>query len=473
MTTDPAAGAPRTTRPATEHWRPVAHFTTARSWLNDPNGLIHRDGTWHLFFQTNPHGGEWGDIGWGHATSTDLLTWIEQPVALLADEEEMVFSGSAVAVPLRDVGRVGAGDRLVAAYTSHYRGSSPRTGTQAQSLAVSDDEGSTWRRYKANPVLDLGLADFRDPKVLRFGGADGHWVMVVAFPHEHRVGIFTSEDLVHWQQSSSFGGDELTGNIWECPDLVRVPVRGGGHRWVALVSVFRGGPTGGSGVKYRTGAFDGRHFTPDPCAWRWVDHGHDYYAAATFTDAPGGRAVALAWAAAPAYAGQVPTAPWRGAMTLACDLELVPDDDGRPTLRRAPVLPAPGTPTAAALVVHDVTVTTTPASRTVVELRPADGSGRSRVRIVVDASTRSNGRRPGDGSGATLRVERVDCGPPGLGLAFASPATALLPRGATVDVRLVLDGHVLEIYADDGRVVLTELVFSSAPLTELVVSKNA
>lgn len=457
MSTTPAVGRPSST---TEHWRPTAHFTTAQHWLNDPNGLLYRDGTWHLFFQTNPHGSTWGEIGWGHATSTDLHTWTEQPLAIPADAEEMVFSGSAVA-DVHDSAGLGDGDSttLVAAYTSAYRGPSARVGTQAQSLAFSTDDGATWRRHDANPVLDLGLADFRDPKVFRYGGRSGHWVMVVAFPHEWRVGLYTSTDLLHWEPATTIDGVEGTDGIWECPDLLRVPVRsGGGYRWIALVSVFEGGPTGGVGVKYLVGDFDGRNFAPDrPGDWRWLDHGHDYYAAATFNDAPDGRAVVIAWATSPHYAGRTPTAPWRGAMSLACDLELAPGADGALSLRRAPVLPVEGV----GIVVHDVSVPCLPGTRTVLELRAAGGESKSHVVLTLD------------GDDATLRVDRIACGPDDLGDHFQAPATAPVPRGETIDLRIVVDGCVLEIYAADGMVAFTEQIFPDAPLTELVTHPPA
>jgi fructan beta-fructosidase len=174
---------------ATPHWRPRAHFTATDTWLNDPNGLVFHDGIYHLYFQNNPSGVSWGDIAWGHATSTDLVTWTEHAVAIPATDDEMVYSGSAV-VDVRNTAGFGP-SAIIAVYTSSYRPGSPREGLQAQSLAVSLDEGYTFERFVANPVLDEQLAHFRDPKVFWFGDDDGHWVMAVAEPHEHRVRFYT------------------------------------------------------------------------------------------------------------------------------------------------------------------------------------------------------------------------------------------------------------------------------------------
>lgn len=86
----------------TERYRPQYHFTSATNWMNDPNGLLYHDGTYHLFYQYNPGGTTWGAMSWGHASSSDLIHWEHQPVALLArgypaEITEMFFSGSAVA----------------------------------------------------------------------------------------------------------------------------------------------------------------------------------------------------------------------------------------------------------------------------------------------------------------------------------------------------------------------------------------
>lgn len=286
-------------------FRPLAHFTAEDTWLNDPNGLLFRDGRWHLFFQNNPHGSSWGDMSWGHATSRDLIAWEHQPLAISHEGPEAIFSGSAV---------VHEG-RVAAVYTSAYEG-----GKQAQSLAWSED-GSTFTKDPANPVLDRGSTGFRDPKVFRYGD---QWRMVSVEADERVLLVHSSDDLRTWTQVGS--STEVPGEgIWECPDLFPLQLDGQEH-WVLLLSLQ---DETGSRVEYRVGSFDGSTFSSGP--GRAFDVGPDVYAVATWTDAPDDRRVLIGWMAQPTYAGSTPTAPWRGAMTLPRDLSLA-TVDGLPTL---------------------------------------------------------------------------------------------------------------------------------------------
>lgn len=252
---------------ATPHLRPAAHFTAASAWLNDPNGLLYHNGVYHLFFQNNPEANTWGNISWGHATSTDLVNWAEQPVAIPCTAEESIFSGSAVVDVDNTAGFAPPGQSaLVAIYTSAYTKTSTRPGIQAQSLAYSLDEGATWTRYAGNPVLDTGSTDFRDPKVFWYGGEDGHWVMVLVEAAERRVAIYTSANLREWTLASRFGPAHAVEGVWECPDLFPLRLRGTDEvRWVLVVSLYPGGIAGGSGAQYFIGSFDGTTFTPRCC----------------------------------------------------------------------------------------------------------------------------------------------------------------------------------------------------------------
>ncbi|MET0789053.1 MAG: glycoside hydrolase family 32 protein [Cellulomonas sp.] len=431
----------------TPHWRPDAHFTAANTWLNDPNGLVFHDGTYHLYFQNNPCGKHWGEIAWGHATSPDLVTWTEHPVAIPATDDEMVFSGSAV-VDVRDTAGFGSG-AIVAVYTSHYRPGSAREGFQAQSLAVSLDGGYTFERYAHNPVLDEKLENFRDPKVFWFGDESGHWVMTVAEPHDFRVGIYTSPNLRTWTRASTFGPAGNVGGIWECPDLVRIPVRGEhAFAWALIVSLSPGGPTGGSGTQYFVGDFDGFRFTPARPEPAWLDHGHDYYAAVSFNDAPRGAAITIGWASSWGYADRVPTHPWRSAMSLARTLELVRGDDGALLLHQAPVTPA------GVLIEHVVSLSTSGRIR----LHSAGDAGASEVVVVVDRESR------------TVTVDRSRCGVDALADDFASVAVAPLHPHDETQVHIVVDASILEIYVD-GVTTFTEQIFPDAPLTEHTVEE--
>jgi sucrose-6-phosphate hydrolase SacC (GH32 family) len=445
------------------HLRPRAHFTARDTWLNDPNGLVFHDGEWHLFFQNNPNGSTWGNISWGHAVSRDLVSWTELPVAIAATAEEMVFSGSAVVDTHNTSGLAGPGETaLVAIYTSSYTAHSDRPGIQAQSLAYSVDSGATWRRYAGNPVLDIGSGEFRDPKVFWHGGDDGRWIMVAVEATDHRVALYSSTDLIDWSLESRFGPAHATGGVWECPDLFPLRVRGTDEeKWVLVVSLNPGGIAGGSGTQYFVGDFDGRTFAPDRVVedgglddFDWLDHGPDYYAGVSFSEAPRGRRVTIAWASSWAYANVTPTGPWRSAMSLARDLDLVRCADGRLRVAQSPVLPEPAD-LPDGVVVHRLAVRAGRGERSAITLTAGDPTCSDRVLIVLDGSSRS------------FTCDRTASGNTTFHADFPRSFQAPLHGAETTDLTIVVDGCVVEIYADGGLTAVTMLVFPSAPLTEI------
>ena len=262
--------------PATEQYRPYLHFSPERNWMNDPNGLVYDDGTWHLFFQHNPYGTRWGNMSWGHATSTDFVHWEEQPIAIpqTFDEQgvaiEDIFSGSVVVDETNSSGFGTAGNPpMVAIYTSAYTPAhSTHAGKQAQSLAYSTDHGQTWTKYEGNPVVDRDSANFRDPKVIRYTNPDtgeSYWVMVAVEALQYQVVLYRSDDLKTWTHLSDFGPANATGGIWECPDLFPLAVDGdpANTKWVLVVNLNPGSVAGGSGGQYFVGAFDGTTFTSE------------------------------------------------------------------------------------------------------------------------------------------------------------------------------------------------------------------
>jgi fructan beta-fructosidase len=306
-----------------ERFRPGYHFSARRNWLNDPNGLVWYDGEYHLFYQHNPYGTDWGHMSWGHAVSPDLVHWTELPPAIVATDDEHVFSGSVV-VDRRNTSGLAIGDQpaMVAVYTSV----DPVTRRQAQSLAFSHDHGRTWTRYDANPVLDVGSTDFRDPKVFWYEPG-GCWVMVVALAVEHLVQVYASDDLVNWRHLSDFGPAGASSGLWECPDLFPMTLEGQ-TVWVLVVSVDTGAVAGGSGTQYFVGDFDGKTFVEhDPGPVRddgeaavapatWLDFGADYYAAVSYGDTPDGERVLIGWMNNWAYAAATPTEAFRGSMSF-------------------------------------------------------------------------------------------------------------------------------------------------------------
>ncbi|MFJ8629558.1 GH32 C-terminal domain-containing protein [Streptomyces sp. NPDC093568] len=245
----------------TETYRPQFHFTPEKNWMNDPNGLVYYKGEYHLFYQYNPNGNSWGDMSWGHAVSKDLVHWEELPLALSHDDEEMVFSGSAV---VDWDNTTGFGTKrnppMVAIYTSAYKNG----GKQAQSLAYSTDRGRTWTKYQGNPVIDIGSTDFRDPKVQWYEPTKS-WLMTVSLSAEHKVRFYSSKNLKDWESQSEFGPAGATGGVWECPDLFPLAVDGDKKKikWVLVVNINPGGIAGGSAAQYFVGDFDGKRFIAD------------------------------------------------------------------------------------------------------------------------------------------------------------------------------------------------------------------
>ena len=317
-----------------ETYRPQFHFSPRQNWTNDPNGLVWFDGEYHLFYQYNPFGDTWGHMSWGHAVSRDLVHWEEVPVALPEENGIMIFTGSTVVDEHNTSGFCTSGKPcLVAVYTGHTPRAANGKPLQTQNLAYSNDRGRTWTKYSANPVLDLHLSDFRDPHVF-WSAAARRWIMAVALPNDHKVLFYGSADLKRWERLSEFGPAGASGGQWECPTLTEVPVETGSPhrtRWVLKVGLNPGGLQGGSGEQYFVGSFDGVRFVNDnlPSTTLWTDYGKDCYCALTFNNLPRTQApVMLGWMNNWQYAGKLPTAPWRGQMTVPRRLQLRNGPDG-------------------------------------------------------------------------------------------------------------------------------------------------
>lgn len=439
--------------------RPLVHFTPHRHWINDPNGLIWHDGEYHLFFQHNPYGNDWGNMSWGHAVSTDLVSWTHLPVALLCNDDEHVFSGSAVfdADNTSGLGRDGQ-PPLVAIYTA----CDPHDQIQRQALAVSLDRGRTWERYAHNPVLDIGSTEFRDPKVFRHEDA---WVMSVVLAEERKVRFYGSDDLIDWRHLSDFGPAGSVEGAWECPDLLRLPVEGDStaHAWVLLVSVNAGAPAGGSGMQYFVGDFDGSTFIARGEA-AWLDHGADFYAAVSYADQPDDLAVIQGWMSNWGYAARVPATDYRGSMTLARRLALRADVvEDRPVLVQEPLLAL--LPDEPAFELRDTVVTgrleipgAYAAARIVLDLEPP-ATGRLSLEVRSSASERTV--ITVDGPACTIEIDRRASGSAELPAEFATVHSAPRLREGRLHLDVVLDLASVEVFADHGEVVLTDQIFPS------------
>lgn len=307
--------------------RPQFHFSPEEKWMNDPNGMVYYQGEYHLFYQYHPESTVWGPMHWGHAVSKDLLTWEHLPIALYPDSLGYIFSGSAV-VDWDNTSGFGTAENppMVAIYTYHDPKREGQTNFQYQGIAYSIDKGRTWEKYDQNPVLaDESSVDFRDPKVF-WHIQSAKWVMILA--EGNQVGFYGSSDLKNWESLSKFGEDQ--GNhdgVWECPDLFQLIDQNGVPKWVMLVSVGPGGSRG-SGTQYFVGQFSGKRFINDGAvdSVLWLDHGWDNYAGVTWSDIPtqDGRRIFMGWMSNWLYATKVPTEKWRSAMTMPRQLAIYP-----------------------------------------------------------------------------------------------------------------------------------------------------
>ncbi|ACB94959.1 glycoside hydrolase family 32 protein [Beijerinckia indica] len=309
----------------TETFRPQFHYTPAKNWMNDPNGLVYYGGKYHLFYQYNPNGMTWGDMSWGHAVSTDTVHWTEMPIALNVEKyapgqvTQMFWSGSAV-VDSNNTSGLGTTTNppMVAIYTSYYpqaltlaNGTSVQAGTQAQSIAYSLDQGTTWTQYSGDPIIQLPpspyqdqFQNFRDPKVFWYA-PEKKWVMVAALAALHKVVLYSSKDLKQWTFMSEFGPANESIGAWECPDLFPLPVDGNTSniKWVLVVNINPGSITAGSGAQYFLGQFDDTQFVAD------ANNVYDSLPPAgstVFQNFEGSSYSALGWTATGALAGQAP-----------------------------------------------------------------------------------------------------------------------------------------------------------------------
>ena len=293
----------------TERYRPQFHFSTPKNWINDPNGLVFYKGQYHLFYQHNPFGNVWGHMTWGHAVSKDLIHRKHLPIAIPEENGVMIFSGTCVA-DINNTSGFGKNGQtpLVAVYTGHIENVN-----QSQHIAYSLDDGITWTKYDKNPVLDLHKKDFRDLKIFWYAPKK-YWVMAVVLPVEHIAQFYSSKNLKDWNHLNDFGPVGDTSGVWECPDLTQVPIDGmpGKKKWLLQTSQ-------NSSMQYFVGEFDGIKFINESSTEKIYrpDYGPDYYAAITYGQLPAAHLpTAIGWLNNWNYANDIPTKPWKGAMSI-------------------------------------------------------------------------------------------------------------------------------------------------------------
>ena len=456
-----------------EPHRPQFHYTPPHHWMNDPNGLVYHQGTYHLFHQYNPQGAQWGHMSWYHATSEDLVHWTHKGVALPEEGNEMIFSGGAVVDHANTSGFGPTADSspLVAIYTSHFTFSDDST-NQAQSLAYSTDGGETWTKYDGNPVLDHPDPEFRDPNVFWYA-PDQRWIMAVTLSEQRKVQFYASDDLKTWTHLSDFGPVGATGGIWECPALFRVPIAGTDRsQWVLEVDLGSQSVAGGSGAQYFVGDFDGTTFTAHEGSLKegpnWVDYGPDFYATIPWNNVPeaDGRTLWLGWMNNWNYAQQIPTSPWRSAQTLPRSLHLRPVD-GELRLAQNPVAELQQ------LRTRHTHLEGRPLSPGTTSLREDGIAGRTLELVAEfepgDAETVGLHIRAGedeqtaigyDADAGTVFVDRTASGLVDFHDTFAARnAAPLALRNGRIKLRVFVDRSSVEVFANDGIRVLTHRIF--------------
>lgn len=433
-----------------EKYRPVYHHTPAWGWMNDPNGMFYKDGVWHLYFQYNPYGSQWENMTWGHSTSTDLIHWTFQSAPIEADAWGTIFSGSAV-VDHNNTAGFGKG-AVVAMYTSAGE-------NQTQSIAYSNDNGQTFTKYDGNPVLTSNTPDYRDPHV--FWNEDiKRWNMIMA--EGQHMDIYSSADLKEWKLESQFGAEYGNhGGVWECPDLMKMKVRGTDqYKWMLLCNINPGGPFGGSATQYFVGQFDGHKFTCEsaPEVTKWMDYGKDHYATVTFDNAPDGRRVAMAWMSNWQYANQVPTMQFRSANSVPRDLDLY-EYQGQTYCGVTP------SPELAAARPKKATKTLTEACEMVVTLK-----GNATITLANDKGEQVV--MTYDEKSRTFAMDRTKSGQKEFSDDFAALTVAPV-HGKMSQLRLFIDRSSIEAFDADGKMAMTNLVFPTKPYNKVLVKGKA
>ena len=447
-----------------EKFRPTYHFSPLYGWMNDPNGMVYKDGEYHLFYQHNPYGSKWGNMHWGHAISKDLINWEHRPDAITPDALGTIFSGSAV-VDTDNTAGFGAG-AIVAIYTQN-------SDRQVQSIAYSTDNGRSFTKYENNPVLTSDARDFRDPKVF-WHKETQRWIMLLAVGQEMQ--IFSSSNLKDWAFESSFGeGQGAHGGVWECPDLFELPVDGTNEKkWVLLCNLNPGGPFGGSATQYFVGTFNGKEFVNEsPSQTKWMDWGKDHYATVTWSDAPDNRRIAIAWMSNWQYANDVPTSQYRSPNSVPRDLSLF-TVDGETYLQSAP--------SPELLKLRDISKKRSfkvNGTRTIKDMI-AGNEGAYEIELTIENQYADViGFRLYNDKGEEVdmqydmkekkfSMDRRKSGDVGFNENFPMLTWTAIESGKDeLKLRLFVDKSSVEAFGDGGRFVMTNQVFPSEPYTHI------
>lgn len=457
-----------------EKYRPVYHHTPLYGWMNDPNGMFYKDGVWHLHYQWNPYGSKWQNMTWGHSTSKDLVTWEHHPAAIEANGLGAVFSGSSV-VDSENTAGFGK-DAVVSLYTS-------AGASQIQSLAHSENGGETFEIYPVNPVLTLE-SEARDPNMF-WDATNKRWVLSLAHALDREMLFFTSPDLKEWTLQSAFGkGVGAQEGVWECPDLFPLTIDGTDEeKWVLVCNINPGGPFGGSATQYFVGNFDGTTFKADTDAsgnipTKWMDYGKDHYATVSWSNTPDNRRTIIGWMSNWQYAGEVPTMQYRSANTIPREAGLFRGADGQIYMSSSPSPELINLRDKETVKARNKSV-----SRKAREFAlPASNGGVCEILLDLDCRKADSisikiankadefvmlRYNPSD---HTLSFDRNHSGIVDFSQDF--PAVTVAPtfeNGNKISLRIFVDKSSMEVFGNNGKFVMTNLVFPTSPYSTLSI----
>lgn len=463
-----------------ESYRPQYHFSPPEKWMNDPNGLLFYKDTYHLFYQYYPEDIVWGPMHWGHATSKDLIKWEHKPIALYPDKLGLIFSGSAV-MDINNTSGLGTDKNppMVAIFTYHLMEGEKagRKDYQTQGIAYSLDEGETWTKYEGNPVIgnETNIKDFRDPKVM-WHQATNKWVMsLVAGDHAK---FYSSPNLKDWTLMSEFGKDKgAHGGVWECPDLFPLTIPDSDEtKWVLFISTNPGGPNGGSGTQYFVGDFDGTSFTTDQKDIKWLDYGTDNYAGVTYNGLPDSNRTFIGWMSNWDYGKKTPTEVWRSAMTLPRKLTLI-KKEGDYLLKNYPIK-----------TINEYSYETT-MQDTITHNASIVSENFNEMRLdftipgelddfqINFTNAKENSLKIGyKKENNTFFIDRSESGKVSFEPRFAEAIhTAPGVQTTTKDMTysIFMDESSIELFVNNGEVVMTEQVFPDTPYTKMTFTSDS
>ena len=456
-----------------EQYRPQYHFSPEANWMNDPNGLVFHDGLYHLFYQYYPDSVVWGPMHWGHAVSPDMIRWEHQQVALYPDSLGWIFSGSAVVDKGNTSGLGTNGNDPIIAIFTHHNDTLEKKGSndfQYQSLAYSNDNGKSFSKFAGNPVLkNPGIRDFRDPKVI-WHDRTRQWVMVLAA--YDKAMFYTSPDLINWNLSGEFGipGDT---RLWECPDLFSLKVDGTDEeKWILLVSIQQQAPNGGTATAYFTGDFDGKSFKGNNKNLKWLDYGTDNYALVTWSNISDGRVLGIGWMSNWLYAQKVPTQRWRSAMTLPRELKLYKRENDY-FISSMPVKELTTIEQESKVISSENMsgrITISPTSGIRVKFKkPAKG----KVFVTLTNDMNEFAEIGYDADRKAYFIDRTHAGDAGFYPDFAAVHYGHADYVEEfIEMTVYLDHASIELFADQGKCVMTEILFPSSPFNLLIIPET-